>query len=83
MIKLYCRGKHQTQELCAECKELVDYAHRKLENCKFGNDKPTCEKCSVHCYQKNQREKIKTVMLYAGPRMILHHPLKAILHFMR
>ena len=83
MIKLYCKGKHQKAELCSECKEIVEYAHRKLENCKFGDEKPTCEKCSVHCYQKNQRQKIREVMRYAGPRMIWHYPLKAILHFLR
>ena len=83
IVKLYCKGKHQNAELCADCKELIEYTHHKLENCKFGNDKPTCKKCSVHCYQKNQQEKIKTVMHYAGPRMIWNYPLKAIMHFLR
>jgi len=32
----------------------------------------------VHCYSAERREEIKIVMKWAGPRMLLHHPLLAI-----
>jgi len=34
----------------------------------------------VHCYAPEMREKIKEVMRYAGPRMLLSHPILAIAH---
>ncbi|MDR2525428.1 MAG: nitrous oxide-stimulated promoter family protein, partial [Oscillospiraceae bacterium] len=33
------------------------------------------------CYRADMREKIRAVMRYAGPRMLLHHPVMAIRHF--
>ena len=39
-----------------------------------------CGKCLVHCYQPQMREKVKGVMRYSGPRMLLHHPVLAMHH---
>ncbi len=54
----------------------------KYHRCLFGEDKPVCTVCPVHCYTRKYREKIKTIMRYSGPRMILHHPLMAIDHLL-
>ena len=43
MIRLYCRKKEGNKELCPECQELLQYAHARLERCKFGENKPTCK----------------------------------------
>ena len=83
MISIYCKSKHRQAVLCDECKELENYAHTRLEKCIFGNEKPTCETCSVHCYQKEKREQIQQVMRYAGPRMLLKHPVMAIKHVIK
>ncbi|MDD2422209.1 MAG: nitrous oxide-stimulated promoter family protein [Heliobacteriaceae bacterium] len=81
MIKIYCRGRHQRKTvLCNDCRVLLDYASKRLDLCKFGDDKPTCEKCPVHCYRPDLRDKVKEVMRYAGPRMMIYHPLDAIRH---
>lgn len=81
MILMYCRGVHGTADsLCPDCAELQDYARRKLDRCVFGEDKPTCALCPVHCYGTAMRESIRCVMRYAGPRMIWRHPLMALLH---
>jgi hypothetical protein len=81
MIRLYCRGRHSSQASpCAECSALLDYALRRIERCSFGPGKPVCSKCRVHCYQAEQRERIRRVMRWAGPRMLLAHPLLALLH---
>jgi len=81
MIAIYCRGHHSPQNgLCPECAALQDYAFQRLDRCPFGPEKPTCAKCPIHCYRPAMREKVREVMRYAGPRMILHHPILSLLH---
>jgi hypothetical protein len=60
--------------------ELMNYALCRLERCPFGEDKTTCAKCPVHCYKPAMRARVKEVMRYAGPRMLLHSPMLALLH---
>lgn len=84
MITLYCRSKHSSQnELCEECQLLREYAVLRLETCPFGEDKPTCGACPIHCYKKNMREKIKKVMRFAAPRMLFLYPIETIRHGFR
>ena len=78
MIELWCRKNHGNLELCGECRELLDYSLGRLDRCKFGNAKTKCHKCPVHCDRPDMRERIRAVMRFSGPRMILHHPLEAI-----
>ena len=66
--------------LCPQCQELLIYAHQRLERCKFGNEKPSCTRCPVHCYKPAMRQQIRQVMRYSGPRMLLHNPVLAIRH---
>jgi len=81
MVGLYCRDHHRPPNgLCVACRALLDYAMARLEHCPFGAWKPTCAKCPVHCYQQAMREKVKDVMRYAGPRMLLRHPILSLLH---
>lgn len=81
MIRMYCRGQHGRQpQLCGECRELHDYAMRRLDLCPFGAGKPTCANCVVHCYLPQRREQIRRVMRYAGPRMLWRHPILALRH---
>jgi hypothetical protein len=83
MIGLYCRANHHSDRvLCEECRQLFDYAHARLMHCPFAPEKPTCAKCPVHCYKKDKRERIRQVMRYSGPRMILHHPILIIRHIL-
>ena len=81
MIRLYCHDHHGSKdELCPECRELLDYVLVRLDRCPFRENKPTCAKCPVHCYQPDMREKVRAVMRYAGPRMLYRHPVLAVLH---
>ncbi|MBI5688097.1 MAG: nitrous oxide-stimulated promoter family protein [Verrucomicrobia bacterium] len=83
MIRLYCSHQHgRSGHLCAECVELWDYVQLRLERCPFQDNKPTCAKCPVHCYQPARRAQIQTVMRYAGPRMLWRHPVLAIRHLL-
>ena len=83
MIRLYCRKCEGHDELCPSCKELLDYAHSRLERCRYGEHKPTCKRCPVHCYRPNMKERIRMVMRWSGPRMIIYHPIAAIQHLIR
>jgi hypothetical protein len=82
MVAMYCRHHHGKGPLCAECAKLADYAKRRLHGCVFGDAKPTCAKCVVHCYSPDLREQVRVVMSWAGPRMILKHPILAIAHLL-
>lgn len=83
MITLYCRRYEKNKALCPECTELLRYAEPRLDRCKFGDEKPTCKKCPIHCYKPAMRERMRQVMRWAGPRMILYHPIEAIRNLMR
>ena len=82
MIRLYCRRKEGNDILCLACSELLDYAINRLDRCRFGPDKPTCRKCSVHCYSNEMQERIRTIMHWAGPRMMVYHPVEAVRHLL-
>jgi|SRR5210317_523255 hypothetical protein len=83
MIGIHCKSHHQKAGgLCDQCRELSDYAARRLTRCPFREDKTTCGKCPVHCYKPKMREQIIQVMRYSGPRMIFHHPVLAFTHLL-
>ncbi len=83
MVGIYCRDNHGcSQGLCEECQKFLDYARVRLERCRFGEDKPTCAKCPVHCYQRERREQARVIMRYAGPRMIWQHPILSWRHWL-
>ena len=84
MMRLYCRGHRHRREggarLCGGCGALFDNAARRLERCVFGDAKPTCANCIVHCYTPEMREQVRAMMRWAGPRMMFRHPILGILH---
>ena len=84
MVRMYCRGHGHGAgvPLCTGCAALFEYATRRLERCVFGDAKPTCANCIVHCYSTDMREQIRVVMKWAGPRMLLRHPVLGILHLL-
>ena len=80
MIALYCRHHHHVRGHCESCAALDAYAAQRLDRCVYGPAKPTCANCPIHCYKREMREAIRTVMRYAGPRMLTRHPIMAIAH---
>lgn len=84
MITIYCRSKHKSGKgLCKECESLNSYALQRLERCPFGDNKPTCGACTIHCYKSDMRNRIKEVMRFSGPRMLFIHPVDTVRHFNR
>lgn len=87
MIRLFCRDSHSPddradQPLCPACQELLDYAYCRIDRCPFGEQKPTCANCPIHCYKPEMRQRIRDVMRHAGPRMLTRHPVLAIMHLL-
>lgn len=81
MMQIFCRDHHSPESnLCRDCEQLLTYASQRLQICPFQEEKPACNRCEVHCYSATQRERVKAVMRYAGPRMLLRHPLLSVLH---
>lgn len=80
MIAIYCKGKHKQDTLCKKCKELETYAHSRIMCCPKMETKTFCSNCKVHCYSNEMRQRIKEVMRYSGPRMLIHDPVMAISH---
>jgi Nitrous oxide-stimulated promoter len=83
MVADYCFAHHGPGVgLCPECRGLLDYATVRLDRCRYGRNKPTCANCPVHCYQRNRRDEMKTVMSHAGPRMLWRHPVMSLRHWL-
>jgi hypothetical protein len=81
MINMYCQTHHNSSdENCEKCITLRNYARVRLEHCRYGDNKPTCSNCPIHCYRKSMASEIKKVMRFAGPRMMFKHPILAIKH---
>ena len=80
MIAIYCRKNHGGKQLCPACRELDAYAQHRSDKCPFMETKTFCSNCKVHCYKPDMREKIRKVMRFSGPRMILYHPVMAVRH---
>jgi hypothetical protein len=86
MIGMYCRAHcsdgHAGAGPCAHCSGLLEYSLRRVENCSFGECKPTCARCTVHCFRPEMRDQVRVVMRYSGPRMAYRHPYLAARHLL-
>lgn len=82
MVAIHCADHHGPEDgkPCTACTGLLAYAERRLQKCPYGPAKPTCARCPIHCYKRAQREQVRAVMRYAGPRMTFRHPWLALLH---
>lgn len=87
MQHIYCSHQHGAERyaqdgLCPQCRELSDYALVRLQKCPYQSKKPACAKCPIHCYRRDMRERVREMMRFAGPRMLLRHPVLALLHLL-
>lgn len=84
MIEMYCRSHHDTKSgtLCSACLDLESYSLARIDACPLKETKMFCSNCTTHCYKKDMREQIRTVMRYGGPRMLLRHPIIALRHLL-
>lgn len=84
MVSLYCRGHHRQEAgICGECGELLRYLAGRFELCPYREGaKPACGLCRSNCFTVEVQRRFREVMRYAGPRMLLGHPLLALAHFL-
>lgn len=94
-VRIFCTAKHgagiekkdacemsgEKTLLCRECADLVEYAIEKLRRCPLA-PKPSCKKCRIHCYGKEQRARIREIMAFSGRRMILRGRLDYLRHYL-
>ena len=93
MVALYCAGNHEAasrtetsfsgEAMCPDCKAIDDYCVLRTERCRSMDRKTNCEEWGNHCYAPAERERIRAVMRYAGPRMLWHHPAAALRHLLK
>lgn len=84
MVRIYCSDWHEdrAQHPCDACAAFLDYAGQRLARCPYGDRKPTCANCPIHCYKPARREQVKAIMRHSGPRMLMRHPWLAIRHLL-
>ena len=80
MIELYCRHRLKQVNIPEEYQHLAEFACRRLDHCKYGEKKTACKNCPTHCYAPKEREQIRRIMRWAGPRMTFYSPIDAIRH---
>lgn len=80
MIKIYEKAHPAPEDNPEHYQILFSYAVKRLNKCRYGEEKPACKQCPIHCYQPKQREQMKIIMRWAGPKMLYHHPILAIRH---
>lgn len=66
--------------LCPECERLRTYALARIARCPHMATKTFCSVCPTPCYRPQMREQIRTVMRWAGPRMLRYRPWQALRH---
>ena len=82
MIQLYCKKQHHQSDLCPDFREVLSYAIDRSNHCPFMESKTFCSNCKVHCYRPEMRAKIRKIMRFSGPRMLLYHPVLAVSHML-
>ncbi len=80
MINLYEQHCPQALADAAYYRALYEYAAKRLDRCAFGEEKPACKQCPIHCYQPARREEMKRIMRWSGPRMLWRHPILTLRH---
>lgn len=66
MVELYEQRHPAPADTPEHYRDLLAYAVKRLEKCRYGEDKPACKQCPVHCYQPKPREEMKVIMRWAG-----------------
>lgn len=81
MAQIYCSAHHKDddrardeQGLCPDCAQAIAYSIERTRACPREHQ-GNCEDCPIHCYKPEQRQAIREIMAYAGPRMLTRHPV--------
>lgn len=80
IFDIYEKGHPEEKELLSD---LRAYARERITRCPKMATKTYCSNCEIHCYKPAFRQKIKEIMRYAGPRLLLRRPVGAIDHMIK
>ena len=82
MIGISCRGnRHAASGICADCSAILTYAQERIERCPYHEStKPACGLCRTNCFTADMHRQFARIMRYAGPRMLLYHPILTMAH---
>jgi len=83
MVEIYCKAHHRTStpmDECEPCREFLDHVSDRLDRCSYGQDKPSCKQCAIHCYRPEMKARARAIMIFSGPKMLFSHPIMAIRH---
>jgi len=65
--------------LCASCRKLLAHAFVKRSTCPY-DPKPSCKKCTTHCYGPAYRQQMRAVMKHSGRRLVMSGRLDYLIH---
>lgn len=82
MQLIYCSAKHAKDAgedgLCDPCRDLLKYSLERTKNCSYKAQGRLCSACEIHCFENEQRARIRQVMRFSGPRLIFRKPALAL-----
>lgn len=74
---IYCDAHHDGPKddasLCPSCREAVETTLERTQRCPNNHD-GNCQDCDIKCQRGAAQERIKEIMRYSAPRMLLRHP---------
>ncbi|MGN1361014.1 MAG: nitrous oxide-stimulated promoter family protein [Eggerthellaceae bacterium] len=79
---IYCGAHHagrpkDSTGMCPECSETILLTHDRAANCPYDHQ-GNCQDCTLKCNRGDQQQRIKAIMAYAAPRMLVRHPLMTL-----
>ncbi len=80
--RIYCQGNHAERGkdvagMCSECGAAIEQTLARAEACPHGHE-GNCQDCATPCQRGEAQERIKAIMRYAAPRMLVRHPLMTL-----
>ncbi|MBO4357393.1 MAG: nitrous oxide-stimulated promoter family protein [Candidatus Methanomethylophilaceae archaeon] len=64
-LNSYCKDIHNSDALCNQCQELLDYALVRLDRCPNNLTNIPCWRCPCVCYNEEMRLRMKDVMSHS------------------
>lgn len=66
---------------CDECRQFLGYAVARRLRCPL-QDKPSCKKCTVHCYRSDYRDLVRKIMRYSGRALVKKGRIDLLWHYL-
>lgn len=74
-VRFYCTKKHGG-DLCNGCRELLDYAMKRIEDCPNNVTGIRCNGCPRRCYNSDMADRMGDVLSYTMLHMLLQRDLR-------